>query len=176
MVTGKSFTKRSPSKGKSFTKSSCGEYCMYCKRSEHTKDTCYKLYGKEKFHKASESLILGQHIILSRFLHILHHTLKYPKSNSLLLLMEIMFLLLGLATSNFSPLYPYTMLIQNWNCAATFFRSYCVIQELTMGRMIGVAKEQDGLYYLQHTKVGNNTNKEDVPSSQRGVGPQICLA
>ncbi|RDX83320.1 hypothetical protein CR513_35774, partial [Mucuna pruriens] len=36
MVTRKGFIKRSTSKGKSFTK-------------RHTKDTCYKLYGKNKF-------------------------------------------------------------------------------------------------------------------------------
>ncbi|RDX93262.1 hypothetical protein CR513_24499, partial [Mucuna pruriens] len=48
MVTGKGSTKRSTSKEKPFTKSSCGEYCMYCKRLGHTKDTCYKRYGKEK--------------------------------------------------------------------------------------------------------------------------------
>ncbi|RDX87470.1 hypothetical protein CR513_31057, partial [Mucuna pruriens] len=68
----------------------------------------------------------------------LHHTLKYPKSNSLLLLMKIIFLLLDLAMSNFSPFYPYTMffmllnwlttlsLIQDWNCAIIFFCSHCV--------------------------------------------------
>ncbi|RDY14644.1 hypothetical protein CR513_00266, partial [Mucuna pruriens] len=39
------------------------------------------------------------------------------------------------------------------------------MKELTMERMIGVAKEQGELYYLQHTKIGNNTNKEDLLSS-----------
>ncbi|RDX67605.1 hypothetical protein CR513_53499, partial [Mucuna pruriens] len=58
---------------------------------------------------------------------------------------------------------------QDWNCAMTFFRSHCVIQELTTGRTIGVAKEQGGLYYLQHTKIGNNINKEELPSSQRAT-------
>ncbi|RDX97924.1 hypothetical protein CR513_19243, partial [Mucuna pruriens] len=48
MVMGKGFTKRSTSKGKSFVKSSCEEYYMYCKRLGHTKNTCYKFYGKEK--------------------------------------------------------------------------------------------------------------------------------
>ncbi|RDY03252.1 Copia protein, partial [Mucuna pruriens] len=38
-----------------------------------------------------------------------------------------------------------------------------------MGRMIGVAKEQGGLYYLQHTKIRNNTNKEDLHSNQRAT-------
>ncbi|RDX69464.1 hypothetical protein CR513_51414, partial [Mucuna pruriens] len=41
--------------------------------------------------------------------------------------------------------------------------------ELTTGRTIGVAKEHGGLYYLQHTKIGNNTNKEELPSSQRAT-------
>ncbi|RDY07905.1 hypothetical protein CR513_07930, partial [Mucuna pruriens] len=49
-------------------------------------------------------------------------------------------------------------LIKNWNCAVAFFRSHCVIQELTTESTIGVAKEQ-----------GNNTNKEDLPSSQRAT-------
>ncbi|RDX84621.1 hypothetical protein CR513_34307, partial [Mucuna pruriens] len=35
-------------KGKPFTKSSSGEYYTYCKRPGHTKDTYYKIYGKEK--------------------------------------------------------------------------------------------------------------------------------
>ncbi|RDX62778.1 hypothetical protein CR513_58853, partial [Mucuna pruriens] len=48
MVTAKGFTKRSTSKGKPFTKSNRGEYCPYCKQPGHTKDTCYKLYEKEK--------------------------------------------------------------------------------------------------------------------------------
>ncbi|RDX67578.1 hypothetical protein CR513_53530, partial [Mucuna pruriens] len=39
MVTGKGPTKRSTSKGKPFTKSSCGECYTYCERSGHTKDT-----------------------------------------------------------------------------------------------------------------------------------------
>ncbi|RDX82108.1 hypothetical protein CR513_37146, partial [Mucuna pruriens] len=48
MMIGKGTTKRSTSKEKPFTKSSRGEHCTYCKRSGHTKDTCYKRYGKEK--------------------------------------------------------------------------------------------------------------------------------
>ncbi|RDY09461.1 hypothetical protein CR513_06173, partial [Mucuna pruriens] len=84
----------------------------------------------------------------------------------------------GKATSNFSPLYPYTMffVFQNWLTTLSLyislyniFFSHCVIQELTTGRTIGVAKEQGGLYYLQHTKIGNNTNKEDLPSSQQAT-------
>ncbi|RDX61944.1 hypothetical protein CR513_59778, partial [Mucuna pruriens] len=59
MVIGKDPTKRSTSEEKSFTKSSRREYCTYCKRSGHTEDTCYKHYGKEKFHKAFGPLILG---------------------------------------------------------------------------------------------------------------------
>ncbi|RDX97962.1 hypothetical protein CR513_19196, partial [Mucuna pruriens] len=77
--------------------------------------------------------------------------------------------IVGSDKSNFTPLYLYTILIQDWNCAVTFFRSHCVIQELTTGRTIGVAKEEGELYYLQHIKIGNNTNKEELPSSQRAT-------
>ncbi|RDX96210.1 Copia protein, partial [Mucuna pruriens] len=48
MVTRKGLTKISTSKGKPFTKGSCGEYYMYCKGPRNTKDAYYKLYGKEK--------------------------------------------------------------------------------------------------------------------------------
>ncbi|RDX74872.1 hypothetical protein CR513_45305, partial [Mucuna pruriens] len=41
--------------------------------------------------------------------------------------------------------------------------------ELTTGRTFGVAKEQGGLYYLQHRKISNNTNKEELSSSQRAT-------
>ncbi|RDX78519.1 hypothetical protein CR513_41191, partial [Mucuna pruriens] len=36
-------------------------------------------------------------------------------------------------------------LIQDWNCAITFFRSHCIVHDLTTVRTIGVAKEHDGL-------------------------------
>ncbi|RDX97471.1 hypothetical protein CR513_19758, partial [Mucuna pruriens] len=39
---GKDPTKRLTTEEKLFTKSSCGKYCT------HTKDICYKRYGKEK--------------------------------------------------------------------------------------------------------------------------------
>ncbi|RDX99162.1 hypothetical protein CR513_17823, partial [Mucuna pruriens] len=48
MITGKGFPKRSTSKGKPFTKSNRGEYCMYSKWLGHTKHTYYELYEKEK--------------------------------------------------------------------------------------------------------------------------------
>ncbi|RDX96626.1 hypothetical protein CR513_20684, partial [Mucuna pruriens] len=37
----------------------------------------------------------------------------------------------------------------------SYFTSY--LKKLTTGRMIGVAKEQGGLYYLQHTKIDTGT-------------------
>ena len=33
-------------------------------------------------------------------------------------------------------------------CRANFYSSYCEFQKLTTGRMIGNAKEKDGLYYF----------------------------
>ncbi|RDY05674.1 Copia protein, partial [Mucuna pruriens] len=90
MVTGKGPTKRSTFEGKPFTKSSYGEYCTYCKQSGHTKDTCYKCYGNEKVlkrmggNKCSTQMWVNQTTSDKE---------NYPKNNSLLLLMEIMFLL-----------------------------------------------------------------------------------
>ncbi|RDX72762.1 hypothetical protein CR513_47707, partial [Mucuna pruriens] len=49
---------------------------------------------------------------------------------------------------------------------STFEGKPFIKSKLTMGRMTGVAKEQGGLYCLQHTKIGNNTNKKDLPSTQ----------
>ena len=39
---------------------------------------------------------------------------------------------------------------QDLNCAVIFFPSHCVFQDLATGKTIGIAKEQGGLYYLQH--------------------------
>ena len=39
---------------------------------------------------------------------------------------------------------------QDLNCAVVFFPSHCVFQDLVTGKTIGIAKEQGGLYYLQH--------------------------
>ena len=39
---------------------------------------------------------------------------------------------------------------QDLNCAVVFFHSHCVFQDLAIGKTIGIAKEQGGLYYLQH--------------------------
>ena len=43
------------------------------------------------------------------------------------------------------------------NCDVTFFHYHCVFQDLVTGRTIGIAKEQGGLYYLQH-----DDNKECI--------------
>ncbi|RDX96282.1 hypothetical protein CR513_21082, partial [Mucuna pruriens] len=140
IVKGKGFTKRSTSEGKSFTKSSHGKYCMYCKQPGYTKDTYYKLYGKEKVLKRmSENKVIkkqlittanGDHVPIVGSGNVqlqsslsLHNVLHVPK-----------------LVNNLISIH---RLIQDWNCSVTFFRSHCVIQELTMGKMIGIAKEQD---------------------------------
>ncbi|RDX63300.1 hypothetical protein CR513_58286, partial [Mucuna pruriens] len=235
--------KRSTSKEKPFTKSSRGEYYTYCKRSRHTKDTCYKRYGKEKVlermggNKGLTQMWVNQTTSnkengvecpstsqldqdiqafskeeIDRLLALLNSTSKplgscgltmngkssFNISNSVPQSIWILdsratdhmtsfpshftsYLkvpkrqLITVANGDHVPiagsgnvqLHSSLILIQDWNCAVTFFRSHCVIQELTTGRTIGVAKEQGGLYYLQHTKIGNNTNKEELPSNQR---------
>ncbi|KAI5427181.1 hypothetical protein KIW84_032559 [Lathyrus oleraceus] len=39
-------------------------------------------------------------------------------------------------------------LAQDINCQTNFFRSHCIFQDLNSGKMIGNAKENGGLYYL----------------------------
>ncbi|RDY12124.1 hypothetical protein CR513_03123, partial [Mucuna pruriens] len=116
MVTGKGPTKKSTSEEKPITKSSHGEYCTYFKQSGHTKDTCYKRYGKEK--------VLEQRKFLNEW-----NIQAFSK--------EKMDRLRALLNSTSKPL---------GSCGLT-------MNELTTGRTIGVAKEQSGLYYLQHTKI-----------------------
>ena len=41
------------------------------------------------------------------------------------------------------------------NCVAKFYLSYCEFQNLLSGRMIGNAKEHEGLYYLEDTQQVN---------------------
>lgn len=53
MTIGQGVLKRSNTGGKSFAKGSDGEYCLYCKRFEHTKETWFKLHGKDTFLKCT---------------------------------------------------------------------------------------------------------------------------
>ena len=39
-------------------------------------------------------------------------------------------------------------LTKHANCSAHFFATHCIFQDLSSGKMIGTAKEHDGLYYL----------------------------
>ena len=47
---------------------------------------------------------------------------------------------------------------KNINCSLNFSLFKCVIQELCMGKMIGRAREKDGLYFLEveNDTVGSN--------------------
>ena len=51
-------------------------------------------------------------------------------------------------------------LTRDLQCVAKFIPSYCEFQDLHTGRMIGNAKECDGLYYLEdHKQVVNKQTK-----------------
>ncbi|RDX61332.1 hypothetical protein CR513_60450, partial [Mucuna pruriens] len=54
----------------------------------------------------------------------------------------------------------YTYCKRSGHTKDTYYKRYGKEKELTTGRTIEVAEKQDGLYYLQHTKICNNTNKE----------------
>jgi hypothetical protein len=59
-------------------------------------------------------------------------------------------------------------------CSLTFFDTYCVFQDLLTGTMIGLGREQDGLYYLDlnwhakdnigqvHQVVGSSTSEAQI--------------
>nr|KYP41699.1 hypothetical protein KK1_036913 [Cajanus cajan] len=46
MTTRKGVHKGVNARGKSFVKGNRGDYCSYCRRSRHTKETCFKLHGR----------------------------------------------------------------------------------------------------------------------------------
>ncbi|RDX96531.1 hypothetical protein CR513_20798, partial [Mucuna pruriens] len=207
MVLEKDPTKGSTSKEKPFTKSSYGEYCTYCKRSGHTKDTCYKRYGKKKVlermsgNKGSAQMWDIQAFSkeeMDRLRALLNSTSKPLGSCDLTMN--------GKSSFNISGLVPHSIWILDFGVTdhmtlfPSHFTSYLKVpkrqlitvangdhvpiagsgnvqlhsslslhNELRTGRMIGVAKEQGGLYYLQHTKIDNNINKEELSSSQQAT-------
>src|ERR1044072_2621582 len=61
-------------------------------------------------------------------------------------------------------------LTQDLNCVVTFFHSHCVFQDLATGERLGIAKEQDGLYYIPHKE-----SKCHQMSSKSWAAPQIWL-
>ena len=53
-------------------------------------------------------------------------------------------------------------------CYAIFFPSYCVFQEQSSGRRIGLAKERNGLYHLELSqKTSNNLSLSFLSSSNK---------
>ena len=42
-------------------------------------------------------------------------------------------------------------LTKDLNCKVTFLPTHCVFQDLILGKMIGNAKEREGLYYVEDT-------------------------
>ncbi|RDX74028.1 hypothetical protein CR513_46271, partial [Mucuna pruriens] len=233
LVTRNGPTKRSTFEGKPFTKSSRGEYCMYCKRSGHTKDTCYKCYGKEKVleqmggNKGSTQMWVNQTTSdkendiqafseeeMDRLRALLNSTSKplgscgltmngkssfnifgsFPQSiwildsgatNHMTLFSSYFTSYLKVSKKSCSSLSLHNVihvlklannlisihrLIQDWNCAMIFFVLIMLFRNLQWG----------GRLELLKSRVGNNTNKEELPSSQWETSEtwttsQICL-
>ncbi|RDY01029.1 hypothetical protein CR513_15707, partial [Mucuna pruriens] len=75
--------------------------------------------------------------------------------------MEIICLLLDMAASNpnvfhvSNNLISMHKLVQDLNCAVTCYHSHCAFQE-----MILIAKEQGGLYFLQHKTIDDRNRKK----------------
>ncbi|RDX82782.1 putative mitochondrial protein, partial [Mucuna pruriens] len=213
---GKGPTKRSTSEEKPFTKSSHGKYCMYCKRSGHTKDTCYKRYGKEKVlermsgNKNSTQMWVNQttsnkesgveHTFtlqldqdiqafnkgeMDRLQALLNSTSKPLGSCGLTMNCKSSFNISGSVPQNILILDSRVTDHMTWfpSCFTSHFKvpkrqlitvangdhvpiagsgnvllhpSLSLHNELTTRRTVGIAKEQDELYYLQHTKIGES--------------------
>nr|KYP43794.1 hypothetical protein KK1_034774 [Cajanus cajan] len=236
-------------------------WCSYCRKSGHTKETCYRLHGKEKVlertggfkgltqrranqvtsnHESAPSITPAENEVLAlskaelERLRALMDSLS-KTSNSCSLTMtgksssflsfnasntENIWIIDSSATDHMTPHSPYfssyttsssnqhitiangshtpvigcgniqlqsSLLLKNvlhvpqlsnnllsihkitqdLNCAVTFFHSHCVFQDLATGRTIGIAKEQDGLYYLQHEDSKECTKQKGLTSSHQ---------
>jgi hypothetical protein len=86
-----------------------------------------------------------------------------------------------LHVSNFTAnLLSIRKLIKDINCSVTFFLDHCIFQDLAMGRTIGQAKVNDGLYMLgvqgsssnspSLSFISVNSNKTDVWNHHRRLG------
>ena len=56
-------------------------------------------------------------------------------------------------TTNLLSIYQIT---KNLNCRVTFFSTHCIFQEQVTGRMIGLARERNGLYYPEEMNTGKD--------------------
>ena len=73
-------------------------------------------------------------------------------------------------------------LTKDLNCAVTFFHSHCVFQDLATSKTIGIAEEQNELYYLPHKESKcHQTGSESWTNTQiwlqhRRLGhPPFCM-
>lgn len=58
----------------------------------------------------------------------------------------------------FVPEFHYNLLsilkvTKDFNCFVTFYPGFCLFQDLSTGKLKGIGKEDDGLYYLVHSQI-----------------------
>jgi len=64
-----------------------------------------------------------------------------------------------------NSLFPIHKVIRDLNCSVTSFHSHYVLQDLATRKTILIAKEQGGLYFLEHKKI--HDQNQNLPSSQQ---------
>ncbi|RDY00930.1 hypothetical protein CR513_15813, partial [Mucuna pruriens] len=157
-------------KEKPFTKSSHGEYCTYCQRSRHTKDTCYKRYGKEKDLERMGGNKCSTQMWVNQTISNMENGVAHPSTSQLdqdiqAFSKEEMDRFRALLNSTSKPLGSCGLTMNgksSFNISSSVPQSIWILhsEELTTARTIRVAKEQGGLYYLQHTKIDNGVVHE----------------
>ena len=61
------------------------------------------------------------------------------------------------------------------NCSTKFLPSHCVFQDLSSGKMIDSAKEREGLYYFDETKILGQSSPTVCNSTSYPKDSEILL-
>ncbi|CAN1828255.1 hypothetical protein LINPERHAP1_LOCUS32174, partial [Linum perenne] len=61
------------------------------------------------------------------------------------------------------------------NCVVRFFPSYCLIEDLNSGKVIGNARMKDGLYYLDSATLGGRKAQGLICTSSNSDHNQVML-
>ncbi|RDY13301.1 hypothetical protein CR513_01809, partial [Mucuna pruriens] len=132
-------------------------WCDHCKKPWHTRDTCWKLHRKpanwkSKSQRANPTITEEnqEFSINPGSVHFIKEQLEHIYKKVTLLLLNSLVVFLFLLTIDSGA-------TDHMTGCSKMFSSYCVLQELTIGRMIGSAKERDDLYYFND---GPNLSKQ----------------
>ncbi|KAG6506532.1 hypothetical protein ZIOFF_031856 [Zingiber officinale] len=140
-------------------------WCEYCRKSWHTHENCWKLHGKLANGKTKQGSIVPvvQEIKKVNIADVSFATVVgkglVPISQTITL-KDVLHV--PTLTYNLLSISKFT---HDHNCKANFCSSHCEFQNLTLGKMIGDAKQDDGLYLLNEGSIiGRQDHKTFVVS------------